>query len=513
MNGPQIHETVRAGFHSRYAPMREAERFVEAKLEGRTPSLVFVLGGGLNYIGDAIEKRLPGAYIALIQPCNDFDGRVLGTRHAYWSPGSDRALGAAISDAFHEGRGAGGVAVIEWEPVLSRFPQEAAEIRGQLAAALEREAGDAATRSFWARRWLRNSLAFARSVRATAALAPGTADLVLACAGPGLASALPAIAAARDGIALWCLASAHQCLQAHGLEPDCVIATDPGHWNSLHLRAATRSRAILALPPSARVPASLLSGASAIAPFSTGMSFESGCMDAVGMGYGYASASGSAAGTALSLAAGATSGTIWLCGFDLAALGLREHASAYAFDALDEAGADRLDGALSRRYDRVLERYPARLGGWRLSRAFSSYADSTLVPAGAAGRCFRLSASPVETAIPRPETGRDAIGSGAGTAKPGFVAGPACLPTEDRRPLLAEFLGSLASLAETEIDAALESRRPIDPERCLSLWALAGKSAAPLVAQAARGRAGLAEREKALAGMQEGLADMIGSLT
>ncbi len=490
-------------YHSRYAPLREAERLVEARLAGRSPSLVIVLGGGRNYIGEAIRARLPGAGVVLLQPTDIFDRQSVCPPLTGWSPASADSPVRILERAFAEGKGAGGIAVIEWEPVMSRFPEQAAMLREVVARALEREASDSATRAAWARRWLSNCLVAATSIMHPATIEPGDGAVVLACAGPGLSDALTALRSVRGRVSLWALASAHECLESAGLVPDCILATDPGHWNTLHLRRALRGSVPLAMPPSARAPAAVFLRPAPLVAISTGLPFEDGTLAAARLPHARASASGTASGTALSLAAAASSGPILVLGLDYAARDLREHARPYAFDTMDEAGSGRLDGAFNRVSSRLMERYDRADGAWRSSRAFRLY--STTAEAGGAvpDRCMRVSGSPVPS--PLPSAPLDAIHSLPVGAAPAFKPAAVQSDPRERTHALAAFLSALATDAEEEALAAVRSGLPVRPDACLSLWALAGKEAAPLVAMAARGACTTEARDRAVLALRAGL--------
>ncbi|MBU1079303.1 MAG: DUF115 domain-containing protein, partial [Spirochaetes bacterium] len=321
-----------ASFHSRYAPRREAERYVDAALSGRRPSVIFIVGGGLNYIGAALAERFPKALRVSLQPCSDFLGYEEDTPGISWHPSSASGLAAAIGAALSGDRIGGGVAVIEWPPVASRFPAETERIKAELKRALEAASSDSATSSYWAYRWLRNSLRFASSVSRVGSLVPGAAPIVIACAGPSLDDEISGLRRIRAGISLWALASAVPALLSRGLEPDIAVSTDPGFWNGYHVTAAVARAIPIAMPPSSFVPAEAYSGTSIIA-LNTGMSFERAAIEAAGVSARLADAGGSAAGTALSLALGLTTGPVALAGYDLAARGFDDHVAPYAFDA------------------------------------------------------------------------------------------------------------------------------------------------------------------------------------
>jgi len=491
--------------HSRYAPEREAERYVRQTLGDKRPSVVFIVAGARNYIGAAVAELSPHSRRVLLQPCDDFLGCEIDAAHVSWSPGSVSRLSDVIDSVLEPGCIAGGVCVLEWPPLSARYPAETAAIREALKAALEAASADAATRAFWAPRWLRNCLRFSLAAPRGSRLLPGNAPIVIACAGPSLDEAAVAIARVRSNVALWSLASAVPVLLARGLRPDLVIATDPGFWNALHLRDATRLGLALAAPPSCYLPPETLRLAPLVT-LDTGLSFERAAIGALSLGSERALASGSSAGTALSLALSATSGPVFLAAYDLAAKGYRDHAQRYAFDALDEAGSRRASPELALRAARILTGYESSAQGasWRVSRSFAAYAAGIAASGADTGRVYRLSPSPVDTRIARASLREFSslidrtLPVGTTLRLPRRVDGESARPgldAHDEAP--RTMLESLALEARELGLAAVAEGQALPSPSYLFLAALAPRETAALVARAARGEAELSEADLA----------------
>jgi len=476
-----------SAFHSRYDPRKEAERHIDAVLAGKRPSIVFIIGGGLNYIGAVIADRFPKALRVSLQPCDDFEGSEVDDPPIRWQPSSQASLGEILWKAVSGNRLGGGVAILEWPPVVSRFPSEVENIRTTLRNVLDAASSDSATSGYWASRWLRNCIHFAMTATRSVTLVPGTGTVVIACAGPSLDDALPDLLRIRPDIALWSLASAIPALLHHGIVPDLALSTDPGYWNGAHLRSPFMHDIPLAIPPSSFVPRSIIEG-SAILAIDTGLSFERLAISTAGLAAERASSSGSAAGTALSLALRLTSGQVVLAGYDLAARGIKDHATPYAFDVLDELSASRLRPAFAARSERIYNHYPAEELGWRRSRPFSTYAATIRPPETDSGRVSRLGSSPVETPLPRGRLGD--LDHRKGTP-------PACIRetsvrvanTAERAETIPAMLASLADSALDEALAALSSGEPLPYDATVFYKAVAPRESAALLAGAARGEA------------------------
>lgn len=485
------------GFHSRYSPLREAERHLDAVLAGKKPAIVFILGGGLNYLAAAAARRYPHAVRVSLQPCDDFCGKEVCSAEYSWNPASGAPLRTVIRSALASGRMAGGVSVVEWPPVVARFQHESDSMRSILLRCLNEESANSATTGFWASRWLRNSVRFAGAVAEGASLTTGTGPLILACAGPSLTETLQGIRAVRDTVCLWALASAVPALLRAGIRPDLAISTDPGYWNGYHARAAFDAGIPLAMTPSSFSPSVILEKALVLA-LDTGMSFERGAVEAAGVPSMSAEPSGSAAGTALSLALRSTTGLVALAGYDLAARDMEDHARPYPFDILDTLRESRLRPGHSARTERVLEGFTLASGNWRCSRPFSTYASTIATPEADIGRVLRLGDSPVETRIPR---GRlDALAGASGSLPAvGGCGQPAAAASGMRRASLVAMLDRLTEEAIASARKAIQAGGPVPYDAALLFKALAPRSSAAFIADAARGEARARDLETAAA--------------
>jgi hypothetical protein len=464
--------------------MKEAARHVESCLGGKNPSMVFILGGGLNYIGKVLLGNQPHARVVLLQPSDIFDAFEFCRPAFRWSPSSHTSLEDILHTSLRGEYHSGGISIIEWNPVMNAYPGQGEHIRQSLRVALEMASTQSATSSFWSYRWLRNSVRFAMNASRLTLLKPGTTPIVIACAGPGLSAYYSTLREIRGRISLWCLASASLALLEHGLEPDLVIATDPGFWNGYHLYSSLGMPTPVAFPPSAYVPPSILEN-STLLPLDTGLPFERIAMQSIGSGSLLADASGTSAGTALSLAISATSGQIFIVGLDLAALGWDDHARPYAFDVLDRAASHRTDPECSRRISRVLDMYTISLPPWKTSRSFSAYAQTIRVPKQHANRVFRCGDSPMMLEIPESGLNAETLAAQPGDAIAFSFYGQS-MDSDARMEKLLEGFSTAIDTASAEARQAILEQRPMHHSAALLYRALAGKQAAETIANTAR---------------------------
>ncbi len=479
---------VELRFHSHYNPVREAERFVQTCIGSKKPGIVIVMGPGKNYIQAAIANMLPQTSIYSLQPSSIFSDTD-GKDGSSWNPESPFSLRQFLRAALLNDRAAAGVAILEWEPVMAAFPETSARIRNELTRSLATSASDRATVSYWARKWLRNSLNFSLNIKTSSLLNFQESPILLAAAGPGLNDAIPAIKRNIGKASIWALASAVPALLFAGIKPELILATDPGFWNSVHLRHGLGMGIPYAIPPSVCAPWSSFPEATAIAPLDTGLLFENLVLAKTGALFTKALAFGTAAGTALSLALNTTTGPVILFGLDFASQGIISHAKPYAFDVLPMVHENRLSSMHSIRYGESIERYPEKNGDWRYSRAFSAYAQEISISEKDRSRVVRVTHSPIETSgLP---------GSGIAEMEELVLPHKKPLPIinmsikmhTDRKACPGELLQSLSDMARLDIENSLEGKKCPAYDTTLVLKALCPGESARFLAKLARGEA------------------------
>jgi len=476
-------------FHSRYNPELEAERFLHSVLGGRHPSIFLIVGGGMNYLGHLVSRLFPGSIHVSLQPCDFFNGHEIVRSDFNWFPSCGKSLQSVLSEALAEGHGAGGVAVIEWPAVVSRFPLETGMIRKAIRDVLESTSTSLATNAYWARRWLRNSIRFMAFASRFANISTGTCPIVIACPGPSLPDELDAIQKSGSNLALWALASAVPALRARRMEPELVISTDPGFWNGEHVRAMLASDTPLAMPPSSYAQDAILRK-TPIVPLDTDLLFEADAIKATGHPGKKASAAGSALGTALSLALTSTTGSVAVAGYDLAAKGIDDHVRPYPFDILEETKSLRFRPGLSIRSERVYENFKVHSGGWRHSRTFSAYASSIRADQADSARVIRLGDSPVESGLPHGSLASLASQHGS-HPRIDVQARPMNQDHGNRHKAIEILLEVLIHNSLTDAASAIMAGNPLKKDSILVFKALAPGESATMLAEAARGRANL----------------------
>ena len=237
--------------HSGRDPVTEANRFVEGALgaiPGGAPAVVIVIGPGLGYIVDAIERRAPDTKVIAIEPFatlaramlarRDWRARLENKRLAVISGPEYRNVseGARLIDA----RAAASTVVIE-HPVLAReFGEEMAAARAVAQRMLEGARLNAEARKAFAGRYLLNTLwnlpalleeGDVASLRGAFSGIPA----VVVAAGPSLDVNLPHLRRLTDRALIVAVDTTLRPLRHAGIRPHLVVAVDPSELNARHL--------------------------------------------------------------------------------------------------------------------------------------------------------------------------------------------------------------------------------------------------------------------------------------
>jgi hypothetical protein len=241
--------------HSLHAPEAEASRLVDYALNGQSvPPIVGVLGIGLGYVIDELERRCPDVRIVALELVpglveswrrrRDWSQSIRGGRLVVGvDPHYELPTPGWPMEALAE------APLVVVHPVLGRhLPLAVERARKAFAQFLFEQRANAEARRRLSGLYLRHTLenlpalAVASDVSTLDGLAADT-PLVLCGAGPSLDRQLPRLRAYRDRAWLVALDTALRPLLAGGVVPDLVVSVDPTRLNGRHLvNLPTRAR-------------------------------------------------------------------------------------------------------------------------------------------------------------------------------------------------------------------------------------------------------------------------------
>jgi hypothetical protein len=348
--------------HSRYNPRGEAEKYVNSLVLRGKERFFILIEPGLGYLVPHLRKKNPAARIIALH-CSrpGVPGEAENRPDASWHPGSG-ALQDFLEAEIPDTR-AGAVRIVEWRPGLAAYGAAYLKLMEETTEFIKRADANARTAGEFGRRWFGNFFRNLGVLERVLVPSPLSLPLVVAGAGPALEDAVPLIHSGRQKGALLILAasSAAPALEARGLTPDLVIATDGGGWARLHLNECWRrifgggsarpcaglAAALTAALPSqyARVP---------VLPISDGSLWQRTVLSGLEIPFLALPQRGTVSASALDLAFYLTGGKIYITGMDLGLKDICSHARPYGFDALWEQSGGRLNPVYSQTFKRAL---------------------------------------------------------------------------------------------------------------------------------------------------------------
>jgi hypothetical protein len=233
--------------HSGRDPVTEADRFLAAALPEGLPPAVFVIGSGLGYVLEAIERRSATTKVIAIEPFPAIARAMLERRDWREWVQSGRltiVIGPHYLDASDAWKAldarAAAPSILE-HPVLAReFPGEIARAHRLADAVVLGARGNDEARKKFAGRYLLNTLTNLPALVAEGDVASlrdlchGIPAIVVA-AGPSLDDNIQQLRGLEDRVLIVAVDTALRPLRAAGIRPHLVVAVDPSELNAKHL--------------------------------------------------------------------------------------------------------------------------------------------------------------------------------------------------------------------------------------------------------------------------------------
>ena len=344
-------EAPAARLHSRYKPLAEAERYIDALAIPGGIAYFILIEPGLGYLATVLRNRFKNSTIIVLHADSRFRAAGLPAGVPAWYPDSGepvrRFLEREIPDL-----AASSVRVIEWRPSIRVYGERCLSLLAETAAYIKR--ADAAFRTVaafggkWVAAFFRNLGLVRRALR----FEPLEVPVIVTGSGPGLEAALPRIRALRDRAFVLAASSSLLALRAGGVVPDMAISTDGGSWALCHLYSCFRGRGpgLLAASLSAALPSHCAD--LPVLVLNNGSLWQSLVLRELGIPSVLVPERGTVTASALELALVLSSGPVYLAGLDLAVRDIRTHARPYGFDHLFFGAASRLRPVYSQYFAR-----------------------------------------------------------------------------------------------------------------------------------------------------------------
>lgn len=305
--------------HSAYNPGQEALRFVQSVKCNFKPNYIIVTGPALSYTAVYLKEEFPYAKVIGIHYCDDFKMTdKLWDNTFYYSKSS----AVTLSEQLFSYLGEDGIVsslFISWKPSEKAFPDEYKNVWLEIRSAIIKSRNVLATRSFFAKRWVKNTIRFSLFVNETCYFQKGTSPILVCASGPSLKTSLPYIKTYREKFFLIAVSSAMSPLLYNGIIPDLCVSCDGGFWAKKHISYTLKAHPEipLALSPESAVFQSILKHSS-IVPLSYGDGISEDFFKEFQISGTRAYRNGTVSGTAAQLALSLTNGNVYFCGLDLA---------------------------------------------------------------------------------------------------------------------------------------------------------------------------------------------------
>jgi len=302
--------------HSNYAPVKEAERFVENLNLPYTPSALIILEPGLSYIADFLRQKFPSIKIVAIRYSNSFNSyneKFDFVLNYYEHKDFEAYLEGSLTEeelltAYF----------ISWPAAGQIYKEEEGIVWEAIKASMQRAKTLLITRQYFEKKWFLNSCNFIKNLSNTVSLSkPVNKDVLIISSGPSLKAFLPLIKENQNKFFIICLSSAISLCLKKGIIPDLCMTTDGGYWAGQHLKALYKHSIPLAMPSEAYLPKKLFSKID-ILPLDYGDGISNQLLKNEKLESKKALRNGTVSGTALFFAASYFTKNIFLSGLDMA---------------------------------------------------------------------------------------------------------------------------------------------------------------------------------------------------
>ena len=302
--------------HSNYAPVKEAQRFVENLTLPFIPKIIIVLEPALSYAADFLRTRFQNIKLGVIRYQKDFEqyNSKFDFVINYFETSN---LEVRLESCLNEEELLSTL-FFSW-PASSQIYKEAEnKIWKAIKASLERAKTLLITRQYFEKKWLINSFNFFSSIKHTVHFQNKIdKDVLIIASGPSLKPFVNYIQENQNKFFIICLSSAISVCFKYNIKPDLCMTTDGGFWAGEHLKKLYKTDIPIALPAEAFSSKNLLNKLKVLPLiYDDGISKE--LTIATGIANKHAVRNGTVSGTALLFAIEYSKKNIYMCGLDMA---------------------------------------------------------------------------------------------------------------------------------------------------------------------------------------------------
>ena len=236
--------------------------------------------------------------------------------------------------------------VLDWNPTKSAEPTKVEKIWLEIKSAILKARDVLGTRSYFSKRWLKNSMAFFSTVKTVCTAEKTLLPVIVVASGTSLNTSIDFLKKFRKKYFLLAVSSAFMPLLANGIVPDIVMSTDGGFWAKKHLDFPLGnkdfSKIRFAVSSESNIPKKLLSSEKIIPLRYDDDEIQGEFFDSLGIETMSARRNGTVSGTAVEFALSLTQKNVYCVGLDQAPAKGYQHTQPNALEITSEASDFRL---------------------------------------------------------------------------------------------------------------------------------------------------------------------------
>ncbi len=370
-SGPLTAKIQNKYIHSSYNPEKEALNFYKKWKEEQPEqkrTFIILIEPGLGYLIPLIRKEYNPGNIGVIflhsESWNYCKKKQLltGIPHILYNKQRiQQDLDRLLKDQPMESLG-----IMEWKASARIFEDRKKSLDRDLLSFFNLMQANHLTERRFARLWfgncIKNFLRYNYNTLVQASFTPA----ILAASGPSLERHIPAIKKNMTAYTIVALPSSLCILQAHDIQPDLLLTTDPGYYAAEHLRYLP-PETLTAAPLSAR----LIPYPNSLAGFRQNMFAESLILKEKELPA--LPERGTVAATALDFLQNMGIPQIYICGLDFCMEDIKSHAKPHSFDPLIIKGENRFVPGYSACFDRAFAMTESIAKPCRFTKSMNSY--------------------------------------------------------------------------------------------------------------------------------------------
>lgn len=308
--------------HSKYNPSNEGEKFAASVQADFSPLCVILIEPALAYSFSSLKKRFPKAKFVSIRFFKEFtEQKYLKDFSGTFFFDENINLSEELFNFLTEEEICSSL-VLEWNPSKLIFPEENAKVWIEIKKAILKARDVLGTRSYFSKRWFKNSVTFFNSVKNTCTVKKMNAPVIVAASGTSLKSSIDFLKKYRQNYFLIAVSSAFLPLLSNEIIPDIVMSTDGGYWAKKHLDFSFKnkdfSKIKFAFSSESNVPKKLLENENIIPLCYDDDEIQKEFFASLGMDFMYGRRNGTVSGTAVEFAVAISSGNVYCVGLDQA---------------------------------------------------------------------------------------------------------------------------------------------------------------------------------------------------